>query len=278
MLLGCKLNRILGLYILPCILGLLLGFVTLTREVYALFPFLLFPALALRLPYRLVFKLRTLLIAGLVMCFTITPWIHRNYLLAPGVPFISKGIMGLSLYYGTWVEGGGSAWTQKWFQGVDLPPAAFNLSRFDKQFVQEAVVSRNDSDLKSIAIDSILNHPLKVFSNWIRRVPYMWFGTRSDLIALNPVTGSASWYLTKSFLYLLNLSFIIFGLLFLLVSLPVFPSSLLVLVTLPAYNLLIYLPFLNIETRYSHPSVPILILFSSLFAKFIFLKFPWYRT
>ena len=258
-------SRILSLYILPTILGLLLGLVSLTREVYAVYPFLLFPPLAYHLSWRSLLKLRSLLLAATVMLFTLFPWIHRNYILSSEGPFISKGVMGLSLYYGTWVEGGGTNWQQKWLHGVDLPPAAFSLTSFDNQYVQRAVDSRSDSQLKQIAIDSIFRHPLTVFKNWLRRFPSMWVGTRSDLILLIPVVGSPLWTIIKSSLYLLNLAILLPGLIYILSKLKELDSSLLVLASLPLFNFLIYLPFLNIETRYSHPSVPVFMLFAILF-------------
>ena len=277
LLFGGRISRILVLYILPVVLGLLLGLIALTREVYALFPFLLFPALAFHLLLRPLLKVRVLLISALVMILAIAPWLHRNYLLSPGAPFISKGIMGLSLYYGTWVEGGASHWSQKWLKGVDLPTAAFNLSSFDKQYVQDAVVSRNDSDLKRIAIDSIINHPLKVVSNWLRRAPSMWLGTRSELIDLKVEAGSTDWYMIKISMYLLNLSILTLGLLFAFFSLSSITSSFLVLASLPVYNALIYLPFLNIEPRYSHPSLPVVILFAVLSVSSGLKRFNFFR-
>ena len=93
----------------------------------------------------------------------------------------------------------------------------------------------------------------------------MWLGTRSDLIVFKAAAGSIQWYFIKSSMYLLNFLILVLGLLFVFSSLSSIKSSFLVLSSLPIYNALIYLPFLNIETRYSHPSLPILILFSVLF-------------
>lgn len=264
LLYGTLRNRLFNLFILPVLIGFVLALTSLTREVYALYPTLLFPATAILMPFQMRFKIRSLAISTAVFVLIILPWICRNYLLLPGPPFISKGIMGMSLYYGTWVEGGGSKWSQEWLQGQGLPPDAFRLTSFSPKFVQKAASTRNDTDLKRIAIDSILRHPMQVFLTWLRRVPSMWLGTRSDLAELTLPRGSTYWILLKSVLYIANFIVVVGGIAFFMSPYRSFSPAILVLATLPVYNLLIYLPFLNIETRYSHPSLPILMLFSSL--------------
>ena len=253
-------------YYFSVMIGLLLGALALTREIFILFPFFLFPSLFYFSGFSISRSARLLLVSTFFMLLTITPWLVRNSKLLPeSPPFISRGISGAGLFYGTWIAGKVDWSTDYKFNLPEKALHSFQLSTIDKLRIAKVVKSADDEALGSIAKSIILRHPFRVFRNWLSRSVDMWIGTRSDLVRLKFTTNSYYWFALKITLWSTN---------FLLVVGSVISASYflfftstrwaLLLASIPVYNFLIYLPFYNIETRYSHPSLPFLFFFLAL--------------
>ena len=240
-------------YILP---GIFLGFLTLTKDVFLLLPFFI-------VVFMLIQKsqLKYIALFSLSYCCVISPWIVRNATL-PTDSFvgISKGIMWTNIWYGTWLRDDlsfSSAVKSGFIEEDQL--GLFNEKSENREAEQ--------SFFRIQTIDNFTNKPLQVIDNWIYRIPKMWVGTRTDLFKMKFDTSSISWYLSKLSFFALNSVVLI-----LVIPLLVFglmrkdrASFLVSIFTL--YLLLIYMPFYNIETRYSQPVLGILILYIGLSEK-----------
>ena len=274
LLVGNHIKHVFFNYILYALIGALLGVIALTREIFILYPFLLFPTLCYWKGYHFLRSLRLLFVTFILMLLTISPWIVRNYQILPNSPpFISKGISGGSLFTGTWLSGK-NEWTNRYNR--ELPRKAFELTSFDPTFVAAAHKKGDDETLRKVAIDAIVNHPYKVAMNWLTRCVDMWVGTRSDLITLKIPRHTFPWLLLKTSLFLFNF-IILIGSFISIVFYVFFQKSrwALLLASLPIYNFFIYLPFYNIETRYSHPALPVLFLFFVLMTRRLLLQRAW---
>ena len=110
-------------------------------------------------------------------------------------------------------------------------------------------------------IDALLNKPFYVLYNWLYRVPKMWIGTRTDLFTMRFQTGSIFWYASKVSYFGIN--FIMVALMVILLTIGVMKrdAESYLFATFVLYLLLIYMPFYNIETRYSQPVLGSMILY-----------------
>jgi len=267
---GNQIKRVYLSYVIFALIGALLGALTLIREIFLLYPFLLFPSLLYWTGYSFLRSLRLLFVSSVLMLLIISPWIIRNYQILPNSPpFISKGISGGSLFVGTWLASK-NEWSTDYAK--ELPQKAFELTRVDPSFVAEAFKKRDDVSLRKFAIEAIINHPFKVTRNWLTRSVDMWVGTRSDLTLFKLSPSGISLFVLKAFLGLSDILLLI-GSTVSIASFVFFRKSrwAILLASLPIYNFFIYLPFYSIETRYSHPSLPVLFLFFIL----ILLKFSF---
>ena len=246
--------------------GALLGGAALSRDIYLLFPvFLLVAAFYMKIGWRH----QVMFVLGFVLL--VAPWSYRNSQLPSGGLFLSKGILWTNLWIGAWEQD--AAWTVP-PHPYSLPPEAFLT--FDDgnspTTVANAYADRDETFFRRITIDYMLRYPLKVLQAWGTRYPLLWFGTRLDTNTTYLISGGFPWYLMKVLFYLMNALVVIFGTLGLIVSfrfdkLPLF-------LCLPIiYNSLIYIPFHNIEQRYSLPVMPLLIIYSSLFTLYAVEKY-----
>jgi hypothetical protein len=239
------------------VVGLILASVALVRDVYLLLPF----AFAIAILWSSKFDaLRQVILMCTVFSLAVTPWIARNAFAEGGGVFMSKGIAGMSLFVGTWQRDGN--WQQSWLRGVNLPDHAFD-SEDDRGRLTEAMQIRDDEVLMTEAVIRIRERPLEIAGIWVERSRTMWVGTRSDLVTLRLERGGLPWTLFKSVLWGLNALVLFFGILGLLLF-GLRTSSLLVFSGLVMYVYFIYLPFLNIETRYSMPALAWLYLYLAL--------------
>ena len=274
MVVGNQIKRVSLSYVIYALIGALLGALALTREIFVLYPFLLFPSSFYWIGYSFLRSFRLLFVSSVLMILIISPWIIRNHQILPNSPpFISKGISGGSLFIGTLLAGK-NEWSTDYVK--DLPQKAFELTSFDPPFVAEAFKKRDDVILRKVAIDSIVSHPFKVARNWLTRCVDMWVGTRSDLISFKMPRHGFSWFILKASLSLSNI-LLLLGSTISIVFFVFFQKArwAILLASLPIYNFLICLPFYNIETRYSHPALPILFLFFVLLMCKLVLERSW---
>lgn len=238
--------------------GLLLGASACVRDVYLLLPF----AFAIAILWSTAFATwKTLFFALGVFMLSISPWMVRNASIDDGGFFMSKGIAGMSLYVGTWQRN--NYWESQWLTGKNMPNQAFEAND-DRSAIEAAMRVRDDDFLMETAINRIKGRPIEIAAIWIGRAQSMWLGTRSDLLNIKLQTGSNSWIFFKSALWGINTMILIFGILG-LIQYGIRKNPLLIFSGVILYVYSIYLPFLNIETRYSMPALVWLYLFAILF-------------
>jgi len=237
--------------------GVLMALVVYTRDVFLLMPVALYFAVIV---VRGFGALRSVALGLAVFVTCLMPWMLRNASMDEGGLFMSQGIVGRSLYIGTWYGDGGSQWNSEWWQtGQNLPDYAFETEA-DRERVERAYRNRDNDALKDEAISRILADPVGVAQTWVMRSRAMWIGTRSDLNTLAFADGSNLWYVSKVFFAALNAVIVGVGLIGMI--LYGFRNKSFIFVCFIAYNYFVYLPFLNIETRYSHPSLLLLLFFA----------------
>ena len=243
-------NKLFG-YILP---GILLGLVTLVKDIYLLLPVLI-------VVYMLFNKTNLKYIAIFLLAYscTVSPWIIRNASLpSDGFVGISKGIFWTNLWVGTWLR-----------DDISYSSAA-KTGFIEKNQVELFDEKRTNMEMeqdffRDQALNNLIKKPIQVSGNWAYRVPKMWIGTRTDLFKMRAETKSVFWYASKSFFFGANLVII---LLFLaLITLGVIKNkdraAYLSLVFI-LYSLFIYMPFYNIETRYSQPMFSVMLFYIAL--------------
>ena len=246
---------------------MLIGATILTRDVYILLPFFI---VLIGLIAKISTKHLVIYLFGFLMI--ITPWMLRNANLDSGGGFyISKGIMWSNIWTGMWIEDHNDIISKDNVPKKALKALDSNIS--SDEFL-EIWSKRGDYEnfFKDASIEYISDNPLLVLDAWISRYHLLWMGTRSDLFNFNQERYSATWYIIKSIFYLIN-TVIIFSFVVGLYLAVKFKHKILLLSTPIVYSALIYLPFYNIETRYTQPIYPILIIFASFFVVSVIRRF-----
>ena len=102
------------------------------------------------------------------------------------------------------------------------------------------------------------------------RIPKMWIGTRTDLFTMQYETKSISWYVAKSVYFGFNA--IVVGLFLVLSFRGIIQGDFLsyLVAAFVFYLAFVYMPFYNIETRYSQPVLSVMLLY-------IGIRFSYYR-
>jgi hypothetical protein len=237
----------------PIIVGIILGFLSLGRDVYILLPF--FTIIIL---YKNLNRIMILIIISSYI-FIITPWIIRNSQISNGGFFISKGILWQNIWVGTWEKDG------KWMGStiVDKVPkeALDTYSKIPSETIQKAWEDKNQEFFKEQSINYILNNPTTTIFTWTQRYPYLWVGTRSDLNNFLIERYSFVWYLMKLIFFIINIIVLILSILGIITAIKnkdeIYKLSIPIL-----YSGLIYIPLHNVETRYTLPVLPLMIIFS----------------
>jgi hypothetical protein len=206
--------------------GVLLGLAVLARDTLLLLP--LFTLLILRTKAAM----NMALIAYLVSL----PWFVTH----------EPSRMGLNLWVGTWERNGD--WYLNGLKNPRFPPYAFRSAE-EEHLVRSTWP--NDAVLKQQAIERIRADPFGVAQAWTSRYWRLWLGTRSDHLQFRVQRHSVGWKVEKSAFWLLNFLTLMFGLWGLLK-----PDRFAVPVL---YVALIYIPFHNVETRYSLMALPFLL-------------------
>ncbi|MFL2705026.1 MAG: ArnT family glycosyltransferase [Gammaproteobacteria bacterium] len=241
--------------------GLVLGAAALTRDIYLLLPFLFLLFSIFNSEER-----KGLIIFSLGFLLMISPWMLRNSAQDQGGFFISSGgIFWLNLFVGTYMTSekddvmpvnNPDYIPDKIFKIHNLEMSEDDLK--DKFLNAES----NQSFFKQQTISYIKEHPIDLLTTWLKRMPKMWMGTRTDLVKWKLERESLAWTVLKGSFYILNTILLVFFILGLYLSVYRY-KHLLLLATPIIYNAFIYLPFYNIETRYSQPIYPLLLIFSA---------------
>ena len=228
--------------------GLLLGIAILTRDtLIALPPF----ALLFSLLDRSLFKRFAIVV--LVSLAVIVPWQIRNSTLPEG----SASRFGYNLWIGTWERTGD--WMLPGLDNALYPPEAFR-NEGEKRELLAAWKRQDDRPFLRVAIDRITGSPAATATAWAKRYYRLWLGTRTDQVRLRPARGSPPWTVLKAVFWGLNLVTLLLGLAGLLMALRTRWSVFAIPVV---YTALVYIPFHNVETRYSLMALPFLYLFSA---------------
>ena len=228
--------------------GLLIGIAILTRDtLIALPPFAILFSL---LDRRLFKRFAIVLVVSLAV---IVPWQVRNSTLPEG----SASRFGYNLWIGTWERTGD--WMLPGLDNALYPPEAFR-SEQEKAELLAAWKRQDDRPFLRVAIDRITGSPAATAATWAKRYYRLWLGTRTDQVQLRSARGSAPWTVLKAGFWGLNLVTLLLGLAGLAMALRTRWSFFAIPV---AYTALVYIPFHNVETRYSLMALPFLYLFSA---------------
>lgn len=228
--------------------GVLIGIAILTRDtLIALPPF----AILFSLADRSLFKRFAIVLA--VSLAVIVPWQIRNATLPEG----GASRFGYNLWIGTWERTGD--WMLPGLDNALYPPETFR-SDSEKQALLAAWKRQDDRPFFAVAVDRIKTSPGATATTWAKRYYRLWLGTRTDQVQLRPARGSALWTVLKVGFYGLNLATLLLGLAGLAMALRTKWSFFAIPV---AYTALVYIPFHNVETRYSLMALPFLYLFGA---------------
>jgi hypothetical protein len=193
----------------------------------------------------------------LVSYIAVTPWIFRNGSLPDGRYALSYGTFGRNLWVGTWER------NPDWAHGSHSPyvaPAYAFRSDGERNEILRAFDVTDDTVFQKVAIDRLKTSPIEVIKTWIARYPYLWIGTRSELTPLTAAQGGLAWRAIKMSLFATNAIVLFLGLAGILLAFRA-RSPLSVLIVPIVYIGVIYVPFHNIEPRYSAAALPFLYYF-----------------
>ena len=251
--------------------GILLGAAALTRNIYLLLPFLfLFIALFTKT------NKKSLLVFLTGFLLVISPWVIRNSLEKEGGFFISSGdIFWSNLFVGTYMTSIKEDAMPEYNPSY-VPRVIFekhNLDVTEEEMLEKFLnAEENQEFFREKTLKYMKENPVGLIFTWIKRAPQMWLGTRTDLVNWTIERETSLWYSIKTFFYLMNLMFLSFSLLGFYACLKSYRYSLF-LITPIIYNALIYIPFYNIETRFSQPIYPLLLIFSGFGMIYIYQKY-----
>jgi 4-amino-4-deoxy-L-arabinose transferase-like glycosyltransferase len=236
--------------------GILLGAATLMRETVVLLPaVLVFCAL---LQVDRIKRLKQYLIVLAAALVTIAPWPIRNSQLPGGSPVLSEGRGGFNLWVGTWERDG------DWIaSGEPAYPADAFRSANEQRILLAALARHDDGPFQRIAIQRIVSQPVHTAQIWVVRYPRLWLGTRTDLNTLTLTRGSMNWTAFKSVMFGLDTLMLLFAAAGFAIAAK--RQRRLLFFAIPVlYTAAIYVPFHNVEPRFSLVTIPFLLIFSAL--------------
>jgi len=256
--------------------GILLGAAALTRNIFILLPFL-FLLIAL---FTKTNK-KSLLVFLTSFLLVISPWAIRNSLEKDGGFFVSDGeVFWLTLFAGTYMTSHKDD-VMPIYNPNYVPRVIFekhNLDITEEEFKEKFLNPKeNQGFFREKTLKYMKENPVDLIFTWIKRAPQMWLGTRTDLVNWTIERETSLWYSFKTFFYLMNLMFLSFSLLGFYACFQNHRYSLF-LITPIIYNALIYIPFYNIETRFSQPIYPLLLIFSGFGMIYIYQKYKARKT
>jgi len=189
---------------------------------------------------------------------TFVPWIIRNANVPKGGYFLSSGALGVNLWEGTWVQD--PHVNPLWLRGKELPAYVFR-DEGEKELVEKAYASKDDDTLRRVAVNVIQRDPQRVIMLWLRRSYYGWFGTRTEANQMRFAKDTRWWIVFKSAFFALNAVVILLALPGGVIAIRRSGVIIMPFVLVPIYFYVIYLPFINVEPRYSVAALPCLYLF-----------------
>ena len=200
-------------------------------------------------------QLKYIVLFILTYCTVISPWIIRNATL-PTDSFvgISQGIFWPNLWVGQWLQDDvqqSSAQSQGFIQKDQI-------QMFEEKWKYK---TQNLDFWREEALSNFKNMPLKILSNWTYRIPKMWIGTRTDLTKMRFDTGSSYWYVSKLSFFAMNIIISILFLTLLILGILKRDRTAYLPAVFIVYLIGIYMPFYNMETRYSQPVLGIMLLY-----------------
>jgi hypothetical protein len=248
--------------------GAALGAAALARDIYLLAaPFaagvcLGFGLLRRRALAPLVRGSAALLLGALLL---VLPWTARNlHAFHQPIP-VTKGLLWYNLWIGTWERNGD--WEAVTL-ARHLPEEAYRDAR-ERERITAALAEENvnvrEAAFRSLTVDRLQSEPATVVARWVRRAPRMWLGTRFDLFTFRPASLAPRrplWILFKSALFGLN-SLVLLSALGGLIYTVRNRKPLLWFALPIAYDIAIYFPFHNIESRFSQPVYPFVLIFAA---------------
>ena len=166
----------------------------------------------------------------------------------------------MNLWVGTWERDG--AWIANGFANARFPADAFR-SAGEERRLREALRIGDDAVFKQVAVDRIREAPLRTIGTWATRYPRMWLGTRTELIVLAAPRLGRAWTTVKTMAFALNALTLVLAAVG--VVLAVLRRNPLIFFVVPVlYNAGVYIPFHNVEPRYSLISLFFLYVFAAL--------------
>jgi hypothetical protein len=248
--------------------GIFLGAAALDRDVFLL----LIPLLALLLVAAGVWRTefsalrRDAAIVVLGASLVILPWTARNYAATGHVVLISKGLGLFNLWVGTWEKNGD--WATDTL-AAHIPEEAYRSPEekaLVKQMVDTDDYDARDKLLLPLVVDRYRQQPVRVLWTWTKRSYKPWIGTRFDLFVFRPdflARGTPAWKVVKSGLFGLNAIVLLAGAIGMVIA--VRRRSPLLWFAIPVvYCLFIYIPFHNVETRYTQPVYACILVFAAM--------------
>jgi hypothetical protein len=174
--------------------------------------------------------------------------------LSLGIPDVNRSRIGFQLWIGTWERD--PAWMNKSIS--DFPPYAFTTYA-ERQRLLAALPTHDDSAFLGAALQRLRSDPGFVLGSWVKRYPYLWIGTRTESTSPNFPRFSIPWYAFKTIMFGLNVLVLTAGLIAGFSALWRRDRSAELLVPIACVGL-VYLPFHNVEIRYSLPAMPFLLI------------------
>lgn len=245
--------------------GLCLGAAALSRDIYlALIPFVALLLLGAGLGKG---KSRRSAAFALILCGSaaaILPWTGRNYADSGRVVLVSKGLFWYNLWIGTWEKNGD--WELPTLL-KHLPEESYR-NEAERAAVARAVAEDRDDvkekELRALTLARLRSEPVAVGLRWVKRMPRMWIGTRFDLFTFRPsalARGTLAWKALKAWLFALNTVVLILagtG-----IAIAVARRERVLWLAVPIlYNFLVYFAFHNVESRFSSPIYPFVLVFA----------------
>ena len=248
--------------------GAALGGAALSRDIYlGLVPLvaaLVIAAAVRRRQTRRGLSRAALVIAGALV--VVAPWTARNWRASGTLVPVSKGLMWINVWIGTWERNGD--WEAPTL-AAHLPPESYR-DEAERAAIAEAVTTsdplRRDARFRALALHNLADHPLSIFARWCVRWPRMWIGTRFDLFTFRPAwmaRGRPAWVAFKLLMLATDLALLALALVGLVLAWRHTRAMLWLAVPL-AYQQLVYFPFHNVETRFSQPVLPFVLAFAAL--------------
>ena len=215
--------------------ALLVGIAILSRPLLMLLPLFVAPLVVLRLSKRGAFA--SMAVMYLPVALALSQASGPSY-------------FGVNLWIGTWerdphwLEGPHTSWPEE----AQLTASERNLPLL--------TAAQNDAPYIEAAKVRYETRPLSSLGSWFARYPYLWIGTRTASVSLEP--HAPGWLAYKGSMWILNMSVLLLGCAgaFLALRRRDRERSLLLPI---AYVAIIYVPFHNTETRYSVIALPFLL-------------------